>query len=139
MFRFRQYQCKEGHLMDPSWKWCPVCIAPVRGWLVHLSEDKRPQRVYTVHEGTSRIGRGLGCEIRVSDTSGGRVSDTGGALLPEQASLTVVGGDCSIMNMDANDPRSMQINNKERAGVVSLIDGDIIRLAGALFQIKLLT
>jgi hypothetical protein len=117
--------------MDPSWKWCPVCIAPVRGWLVHLTEDKHPLRVCTIHEGTSLIGQGLECEIRVSGT--------GVTLLPQHASLTVAGGVCSIMNMDADDPQSMQINNQGRSGVVSLIDGDIIRLAGALFQIKLLT
>ncbi|MDR3304120.1 MAG: FHA domain-containing protein [Treponema sp.] len=116
--------------MDPSWKWCPVCIAPLRGWLVHLNNDKTPKRVYTIHEGTSFIGKGVECEIRVSDAAG---------LLRRHASLTVDPARCSIMNMDADHPLSLRVNSQDKVGATLLIDGDVILLADTLFKIKLLT
>ena len=34
--------------MDPSWKFCPVCIAPLAGWLVALKDDGSPEKSYTL-------------------------------------------------------------------------------------------
>lgn len=46
--------CKEGHILDRSWKYCPVCLAPLRGWLVAIHEDQFV-KFYTIHEGKSFV------------------------------------------------------------------------------------
>ena len=116
--------CKEGHLTDPSWKCCPVCLAPLKGWLVRLTEEGTYTEVYAIHEGKSFIGSGAGCEIRILD----------GKLARQHAYLSVV-QDASIVDL-GNGP-AMKVNKSETVKA-SLIDGDLIQLADALFKIKLM-
>jgi len=117
--------CKEGHLMDPSWKYCPVCLAPLSGWLVHLKENKAG-KVYTIHEGKSFIGSGADCEIRVLNAG----------LSRQQAYLVIADGICSIVDM-GNSGTSLKVNNIDTVKT-ALIDGDIIQLGDNTFKIKLL-
>ena len=115
--------CKEGHIMDPSWKVCPVCIAPLSGWLVEL-KDGRPGKVYTIHEGKSFIGSGADCEIRILDRN----------LARQHAFLTIIDATCTIV--DLGNAASLQVNNAD-AVKTTLIDGDIITLGDTSFKIKL--
>jgi len=117
--------CSEGHLMDPSWKHCPVCLAPLSGWLVHLKEGKA-HKVYTIHEGKSFIGSGADCEIRILDANFSR----------QHAYLVVADGMCSIVDM-GNSGVPLKVN---KADVVktTLIDGDVIEVGENTFKIKLL-
>jgi pSer/pThr/pTyr-binding forkhead associated (FHA) protein len=116
--------CEEGHIMDPSWKKCPVCIAPLSGWLVEFIE-KRPGKVYTIHEGKSCIGSGADCEIRILDRK----------LARQHAFLTIIDSTCSIV--DPGNSTSIQVNNADTVKA-TLIDGDIIKLGETSFKIKLL-
>lgn len=111
--------------MDPSWKCCPVCLAPLSGWLVRLKEDK-PHKVYTIHEGKSFIGSGADCEIRILHSN----------LSRQHAYLVIADGMCSIVDM-GNSGSAIKVN---KADVVKtfLIDGDIIELGDSVFKIKLL-
>lgn len=117
--------CSEGHLMDPSWKCCPVCLAPLSGWLVHLKEGKA-DKTYTIHEGKSFIGSGADCEIRILNAS----------LSRQHAYLVVADGMCTIVDM-GNGGEPLKVN---RADVVktTLIDGDVIQVGDNTFKIKLL-
>jgi len=117
--------CSEGHLMDPSWKRCPVCLAPLSGWLIQLKEDKAG-KVYTIHEGKSIIGSGADCEIRVLDSG----------LSRQQAYIVVENGLCSIVDT-GNSGAPMKINNIDSVKA-SLIDGDVIQMGDGSFKIKLL-
>jgi len=117
--------CSEGHLMDPSWKHCPVCLAPLCGWLVHLKEGKS-HRVYTIHEGKSFIGSGADCEIRILDAH----------LSRQHAHLVIADGMCSIVDMSSSGA-ALKVN-KTDVVKATLIDGDIIELGDAAFKIKLL-
>jgi hypothetical protein len=110
--------------MDPSWKCCPVCLAPLRGWLVRVGENGRAGAVYAVHEGKSFIGSGADSEIRITD----------GGLARQHAYL-VITEMCTIVDL-GNGP-AMTVNNIETVKSV-LIDGDIIGLGNSLFKIKLL-
>jgi len=94
--------CSEGHVMDPSWKYCPVCLSPLAGWLVTLDESGRHEKFYTIHEGKSFIGSGADCEIRI----------LGDGLSRQQAYLTITDGMCTIV--DLGNGTSMQVNNVER-------------------------
>jgi len=116
--------CKEGHLMDPSWKHCPVCIAPLKGWLVRLDETGASIAVYAIHEGKSFIGSGAASEIRVL-----------GANLARQHAYLSANDGAGIVDL-GNGP-AMKVNNCETVKS-TLIDGDIIELAGAMFKVKLL-
>lgn len=116
--------CAEGHIMDPSWKQCPVCLAPLSGWLVQLKDD-RPGKIYTIHEGKSFIGSGADCEVRILD----------GKLSRQHAYLTIADSICSIVDMGNGAP--LQVNNSD-AVKTTLIDGDIIKLGEISFKIKLL-
>ncbi|MCL1817631.1 MAG: FHA domain-containing protein [Spirochaetaceae bacterium] len=116
--------CKEGHLMDPSWKRCPVCVAPLKGWLVRVKETGGYGTVYAIHEGKSFIGSGAASEIRVLDGN-----------LARQHAYLCVGDGASIVDL-GNGP-AMRVNNCETVKS-TLIDGDIIELAGAVFKIKLM-
>jgi hypothetical protein len=109
--------------MDPSWKYCPVCLAPLRGWFVRITERGDCGDVYAVHEGKSFIGSGADCEIRVPD----------GGLARQEAYLSVADG-ASIVDL-GNGP-AMKVNNIETVKS-TLIDGDVVELSGALFKIKL--
>jgi len=117
--------CSEGHLMDPSWKHCPVCLAPLSGWLVHLKEGKAC-KAYTIHEGKSFIGSGADCEIRILDAN----------LSRQQAYLVIADSMCSIVDM-GNSGVAMKVN-KTDAVKTTLIDGDIIEFGDNTFKIKLL-
>jgi len=117
--------CGEGHLMDPSWKCCPVCLAPLSGWLVHLKEGKA-HKVYTIHEGKSFIGSGADCELRILD-----------AMLSRQhAYLVVADGMCSIVDMGSGGA-TLKVN-KNDVVKTTLIDGDVIDIGDTTFKIKLL-
>jgi hypothetical protein len=115
--------CAEGHVMDPSWKRCPVCLAPLRGWLVQLGEN-RPGKVYTIHEGKSFIGSGADCEIRIPD-----------GHLARQHAYLVIADVCTIVDM--GNGSVLKVNNIETVKS-TLIDGDVLFLGEALFKIKLL-
>jgi pSer/pThr/pTyr-binding forkhead associated (FHA) protein len=117
--------CAEGHLMDPSWKYCPVCLAPLCGWLVEIKDD-RPGKVYTIHEGKSFIGSGADCEIRILN----------GKLSRQHAYLTVADGLCSIVDL-GNNPNPLKVNRTDSVKS-TLIDGDIIQLGDNVYKIKLL-
>jgi hypothetical protein len=109
--------------MDPSWKCCPVCLAPLRGWFVRITEGGACGDVYAIHEGKSFIGSGAGCEIRVPH----------GGLARQHAYLSVAE---SASVVDLGNGPAMKVNNIETVKS-TLIDGDVIELAGALFKIKL--
>jgi pSer/pThr/pTyr-binding forkhead associated (FHA) protein len=110
--------------MDPSWMQCPVCLAPLSGWLVELKEN-RAGKVYTIHEGKSCIGSGADCEIRILD----------GKLARQHAFITIVESSCSIVDVGSSSP--LQVNNIETVKAM-LIDGDILKLGDTSFKIKLL-
>lgn len=117
--------CKEGHLMDSSWKVCPVCIAPLSGWLVLLKEDGSAEKYYTLHEGKSFIGCGADCEIRILNAG----------LSRQQAYLSIIDGECSLVDLGNGTP--IQVNNSEQVKAM-LIDGDILKMGEKQFKIKLL-
>ena len=117
--------CKEGHLMDPSWKRCPVCLAPLSGWLVYLKEDKA-ESVYTIHEGKSFIGSGADCEIRILNAN----------LSRQHAYLVFADNMCTIVDM-GNSGVPLKVNNADTVKA-ALIDGDIIQIGDSTFKVKLL-
>ena len=117
--------CKEGHIMDPSWKVCPVCIAPLAGWLVELKEDGSPKKSYTLHEGKSFIGSAVDCEIRIIDAE----------LARQHAYLSIFDNECSLVDMGNGSP--VKVNNVDSVKAL-LIDGDILSLGAKQFKIKLL-
>jgi len=111
--------------MDPSWKCCPVCLAPLSGWLVHLKENKA-DKIYTIHEGKSFIGSGADCEIRILNAD----------LSRQHAYLVIVDGMCSIVDL-GNSGVPIRVNNFDVVKT-TLIDGDLIRIGDNTFKIKLL-
>lgn len=117
--------CKEGHLMDPSWKYCPVCLAPLSGWLVELGSDGRSWKFHTLHEGKSFIGSGAECEVRI----------LGKKLRRQQALLTIKDRLCTIS--DIGNVGEMLVNNISRTQS-TVIDGDIIEFDGSRFLLKLI-
>ncbi|MDR1932047.1 MAG: FHA domain-containing protein [Spirochaetales bacterium] len=116
--------CKEGHIMDPSWKHCPVCLAPLRGWLVRIKENGASGDVHAIHEGKSFIGSGAGSEIRILD----------GKLARQHAYLAIQDL-CTVVDMGNGPP--LRVNNTETVKS-TLIDGDLIGMGEAVFKIKLL-
>ena len=116
--------CSEGHVMDPSWKKCPVCLAPFCGWLVQLNENKAGN-IYTIHEGKSFIGSGADCEIRILE----------GNLSRQHAYLTVADHMCSIVDLGNGAP--IRVNNCDTVKT-TLIDGDLIEMGNLTLKIKLL-
>jgi hypothetical protein len=116
--------CKEGHIMDPSWKHCPVCLAPLRGWLVHIEENGSSGAVYTIHEGKSFIGSAAGSEIRIPD-----------GKLARQHAYLAIHEVCTIVDMGNGPP--LRVNNIETVKS-TLIDGDLIQMGDVAFKIKLL-
>lgn len=110
--------------MDPSWKCCPVCLAPLAGWLVEIREDG-PHSVYTVHEGKSYLGSGVDSEIRI----------LGAGLSRVHAYLVISDGICTIVDLGNGD--SIEVNNAQTVKT-TLIDGDIVKLGDAHFKIKLI-
>mgnify|MGYP001810279041 CR=1 FL=1 len=116
--------CSEGHVMDPSWRRCPICLAPLSGWLVTL-EDNRPGKVYTIHEGKSFVGGGADCEIRILNKG----------LSRQHAYLTVMDGICTLV--DLGNGGSIRVNNADTVKT-TLIDGDIVVFGDLTLKIKLL-
>lgn len=117
--------CKEGHIMDPSWKYCPVCLAPLAGWVLVLEEDGSAKKFYTVHEGKSFLGSGVDCEVRILNRG----------LSRQQAYITIIDGVCTIVDMGNGNP--MKVNNIDTTKT-TLIDGDIISFGETSVKIKLI-
>ncbi|MBE6360653.1 MAG: FHA domain-containing protein [Treponema bryantii] len=117
--------CKEGHIMDPSWKICPVCLSPLAGWIIVMNEDEKANSFYTLHEGKSFLGCGLDCEIRILNQG----------LARQQAYITIFDGECFIVDMGNGQP--MKVNNIETTKT-TLIDGDDITFGNITLRIKLI-
>lgn len=117
-------KCSEGHVMDPSWKYCPVCLSPLAGWLVTIDERGFSHKFYTIHEGKSFIGSGLECEVYIPEFE----------LARQQAYIVSRDGMCTISNMGSTQ---MLINNAPLS-TIELIDGDLIQFGDATFKIKLI-
>lgn len=117
--------CKEGHVMDPSWKYCPVCLSPLAGWLVKAEADGKSHKFYTIHEGKSFIGSGADCEVRVLE----------GNLSRQQAYITIKDGLCTIVDM--GNGSEMKINNVAKPHA-TIIDGDLIEFGNDKFKLKLI-
>jgi hypothetical protein len=131
---FRRKVCKEGHLMDPSWKICPVCLAPICGWLVVMNGQFQG-KVYTLHEGKNKIGSGVECELRMlipgvlrhhATLSSERVATGGKDVLHYK-----------LINQAAAEAESVQVNNVP-VQTQPIIDGDIIRLGQLELKFKCL-
>lgn len=116
--------CKEGHVMERSWKYCPVCLSPLSGWLIEIQENKRGS-FYTIHEGKSFIGSGADAEIRILNAE----------LSRQHAYITIFDGICTVVDLGNNLP--MKVNNIDTVKT-TLIDGDVILLGKNTFKIKML-
>ena len=122
MFGLRKKVCKEGHLMDPSWNVCPVCIAPVIGWLVMITGEGNG-RIYTIHEGKSKIGSGMDCELRVMlDT----VSRQHAMISAKDGYYNI----CDLNSLTGTFVNNYQISNRD------IIDGDILKFGDVEFKFK---
>lgn len=121
---FGRKSCKEGHLMDSSWKHCPVCLAPVIGWLVEL-KNSRASKIYTIHEGKNKVGQGADCEVRILLEGISR----------NHALLRCIDGVYSII--DVGSEKGIRVNYKSVTNT-RLIDGDIITLGDRDFKFKCL-
>lgn len=119
---FGRKTCKEGHLMDSSWKHCPVCLAPVCGWLVAL-KNKRVSRVYTIHEGKNKVGSGADCEVRIIMEGISR----------NHVLLKTIGEEHSVVDMGSE--LGLMVNYQKVTNS-RLIDGDIITLGEVDFKFK---
>lgn len=117
--------CKNRHLMDPSWDVCPVCIAPVKGWLVVLNGSLK-NNVYTFHEGKSKIGTGLDCEVRILDEE----------IARHHAQLSASANNKYFIT-DLNSPKGTFVNNYQIQNR-EIIDGDIIKLGTMELKFKCL-
>lgn len=124
MLRIGNKVCKEGHLMDPDWSICPVCLAPICGWLV-IMNGKFKNKVLTLHEGKSKIGTGADCEVRILIKSISR----------HHALLVAKGGKYLIS--DLNSTTGTFVNNVQTASV-EIIDSDIIKLGEVELKFKCL-
>ena len=116
----------EGHLMDSSWDVCPICIAPLAGWLVVQDENGKSHRSFTLHEGKSLVGSGDECEVKIDNLG----------LLRVQLNIIIKDAVCTII--DVSPDNSMKIN-KENMSRKDVIDGDVINIGDKIeFRIKLL-
>ncbi|MDC7241490.1 MAG: FHA domain-containing protein [Spirochaetales bacterium] len=113
--------CREGHLMDPSWRVCPVCITPIVGWLVY-SENNRTKSVYAIREGKNMIGRGVDCDVRILLDSVKR----------HHATLTASSDGIMIHNSGSGG--RILVNRNE--SVQDIIDGDLLTLGDLEFKFK---
>jgi len=124
MFGIGRKTCKQGHLMDPSWKICPVCLAPVCGWLVVLNGEHK-NKVYTLHEGKSKIGTGMDCEVRILIKTVSRHH------------ILITAKDHRYFISDLNSLTGTYVNNIQIASK-EVIDSDIIKLGDVEFKFKCL-
>ena len=115
----------EGHIMDSSWKYCPICISPLAGWFVILNESGTAHKYYTLHEGKMIIGSGLDCEVQIK----------GQGLLRQQAYILIKGGECTLVDMSTDG--SMKVNHETTART-NIMDGDVVEFSGVEFCVKLL-
>ena len=119
---FIRKTCKEGHLMDPSWSKCPICLAPIKGWFIVMS-GKDKDKVYTFHEGKRKIGAGAECELRILQKNISR----------QHAILASKGGSCTITDLSSVTGTFV---NDQQVSSQGIIDGDIIRLGDTEFLFK---
>jgi pSer/pThr/pTyr-binding forkhead associated (FHA) protein len=117
-------KCKEGHYQDPSWKACPVCLAPVCGWLVGIGEPL-DNKVFTIHEGRNKVGYGTDCEVRIPNTT-----------ISEYHTTITFNNDSYTIN-DTNSINGTFVNDKQIINQ-DVTDGDIIRLGTISFKLKCL-
>jgi len=113
--------CKEGHLMDPSWRVCPVCITPIVGWLVY-SENNRTRDVYPLREGKNLIGQGVDCEVRILKDSIKRHH----AVITTSPDIVTIHSTGSGGSILVNRGESQQ----------DIIDGDLVTLGNVEFKFK---
>ncbi len=118
---FRRKFCREGHLMDPSWRICPVCITPVVGWFVY-SLNNRTKAVFSIREGKNLIGQGVDCEVRILLDSVKR----------HHAVLNATSDGILIHN--AGSGGKILVNRNE--SVTEIIDGDLVTLGDVEFKFK---
>lgn len=124
MYIFRKRYCKEGHLLDPSWRKCPICLAPITAWLVVMDgEDKG--KIYSIHEGNNKIGTGSDCEVRILK---GNLSRQHVFLKCDNRVYTIT---------DLNSISGTYVNNRKISSS-NLIDGDIIKMGILEFKFKCL-
>jgi hypothetical protein len=116
--------CKEGHFQDPSWKYCPICLAPVCGWLVGLDGELK-NTVFTLHEGKSKIGSGTDCEVRIE------------AETISEYHTVITGKDGNYVITDANSVKGTYVNEKQIVNQ-AITDGDIIKMGDFSFKFKCL-
>lgn len=113
-------------MMDPSWRRCPICMAPVTGWLVLLDEKKKSKNViYSIHEGKSKIGSGVDCEVRVLLDSVSR----------HHAMMSFNSGHYTITDLGSSG--GTFVNNRHVSNR-QIIDGDIVKLGSVEFKFKCL-
>lgn len=117
--------CKQGHLMDPSWNICPICLAPVCGWLVVVSEGIHNNKVFTLHEGKHKLGTGRDCEVRLLMRT-----------ISRHHALFVARDGKYYIN-DLSSVTGTYVNNKQVSSV-EVIDSDIIKLGDMEFKFKCL-
>lgn len=115
---------KEGHIMDSSWDICPVCLAPICGWLVAVNKVINNE-VYVLHEGKMKIGTGDDCEVKINRKTISR----------HHAMLVSENGKYQISDLNSKNGtfvNNFQIYNRQ------IIDGDIIKFGDAEFKFKCL-
>lgn len=113
--------CREGHLIDPSWKVCPVCITPIVGWLVYI-ENSITRSVYPIRQGKNLLGQGADCEVRIKQES----------IKRHHAILNISSQSISLHS--AGSEGRILVNRNE--GVQEIIDGDLITLGKVEFKFK---
>jgi|WetSurMetagenome_2_1015567.scaffolds.fasta_scaffold333017_2 pSer/pThr/pTyr-binding forkhead associated (FHA) protein len=124
MFGIGRKICREGHIMDPSWRICPVCLAPVCAWLVVLNGSSK-NKVFTLHEGKTKIGTGIDCECRILLNG-----------ISRHHSM-ILGKDGKYVISDLNSTNGTFVNNYQISNR-EIIDGDLIKLGDVEFKFKCL-
>ncbi|MDY6969217.1 MAG: FHA domain-containing protein [Spirochaetota bacterium] len=122
MIGIKHKSCREGHIMDSSWRICPICISPICGWLV-MNNKKQNRKIYNIHDGRSKIGSGPDCEILMPFEG-----------ISRQHAMLVV-EDCKFIISDLSSISGTFVNYKPITRQ-EVIDGDIIKLGNIEFKIK---
>jgi pSer/pThr/pTyr-binding forkhead associated (FHA) protein len=121
---FGRKTCREGHPMDSSWNICPVCLAPIKAWLVVEAGEYR-NKVYTVHEGKTKVGTGADCELRILIRG---VSRHHMMVLAKEGKYFIN----DLNSATGTFVNNFQISNRE------VIDGDLVKLGDVEFKFKCL-